>query len=490
MNRHRLAAYATVLLLAGLAACDSSSAPTPVADQPGSNAATLKSSLSRHLFTFRAAIPDGFTRRVQALGGKIALKDEVLRAAAVSGLTDREAQDLVRDGLAQAAEVEPVLQLHPYGVQKPMRPLPGRVTSPSNPADALLFLPLQWNMTAVHADAAWAAGKLGSSDTEVAILDTGLDYTHPDLAGHVDLARSIDLVGETDSIVKYVGAGWHPITDLNTHGTHVGAVVSSNAFITAGITSRTTLMGVKVCTMRGRCPVFGVLEGIRYAADAGASVINLSIAVTFSKSSNPGLVSLFNTVMGYAQRKGALVVVSAGNSASDLDHDGNMFAAYCSAPHVICVSALGPTGVGAFGPFVNVDAFASSFSNFGRSAITVAAPGGNVVIAGGAVVGLTPVWSSCSTTAQDFGSLLPGLTDPSLGLLCPPQIPPVVGLVGTSQAAPHVAGLAASLAAEGVRGASQLRAAILKGADDLGPRGTDPFFGRGRIDVAASLGVN
>ena len=67
----------------------------------------------------------------------------------------------------------------------------------------------------------------------------------------------------------------------------------------------------------------------------------------------------------------------------------------------------------------------------------------------------------------------------------------MIGFVGTSQAAPHVTGLAASLASAGVQRAGRSSAhAIIRGADDLGPRGTDPFYGRGRINVAASLGVN
>ena len=493
MLRLHLSSLGAVLLVGGVAACDSSSAPTPVADQPRISAASARAATSRHLVTFKAGVPAAFVARVKALGGKVALEDDALGFAAVSGLSDQEAESLVRDGLAATAEVEPVIQLSPYSTRKPTRLPASAVHSPNDPTAALLFsvLPLQWNMIAVHADAAWAAGKLGSSNTTAAILDTGLDYTHPDLAGHVDLARSIDLVGEADSIAKYAGSGLNPIMDLNTHGTHLGGIVSSNAFITAGITSKTTLLGVKVCNMRGSCPTAAVLEGIRYAADAGAAVINLSLGGTFSKSGAQGFGAIIDRTFTYAKRKGALIVVSAGNAAADLDHNGNQFEAYCNATYVICVSAVGPTGESAFGPFVNVDAFASIFSNFGRSAIGVAAPGGNVVLnSQGNIVDLTPVWSSCSTKAQEFASLQPSPTEAPLGLLCPPQFLPVIGIVGTSQAAPHVTGLAASLASEGIKGPAQLRSAIFSGADDLGPRGTDPFYGKGRINVAASLGVH
>jgi lantibiotic leader peptide-processing serine protease len=490
MSTSRFGSICVAIVLGGLAACDSASDPTTVPQHP--QFAAAKTQPSRYLITFKSTMPSGFEARVKALGGTVSLKDDVLGFAAVIGLGEREAQSLVQDGLAQAAQIEPVIQLAPVRELKNTQPR-NTINSPSNPAAAFLFstFPIQWDMSSIHADDAWAAGKLGSTDVSVGILDTGLDYTHPDLAGHVDLARSTDLVGEADSVAKYFGLGLNPVIDLHSHGSHNGTIVSSNAIISAGVTSRTTLVGVKVCNMRGSCPTAAVLAGIRYAVDAGVQVINMSIGGSAPKNATQGFGAIVNRAFSYAKQHDVLMVIAAGNAAEDLDHNGNVFAAYCDAPHVICVSAVGPTGEAAFGPFVNVDAFSFAFSNFGRSAITVAAPGGNVVLdAHGSLVDITPVWSSCSTTGLDFGTLQPTPTDPPIGLLCPPPFLPVIGFVGTSEAAPHVTGLAASLLAEGIRGANQLRNAIIKGADDLGPTGIDPFYGRGRVNVAASLGVD
>jgi subtilisin family serine protease len=238
--------------------------------------------------------------------------------------------------------------------------------------------------------------------------------------------------------------------------------------------------------MRGSCPTSAVLEGIRYAADHGVSVINMSLG---GLGSHPlgGFESLLNRATNYAFRKGALIVVSAGNEAADLDH-GNIFALHCDDANVICVSATGPTGVTAFGPFVNVDAFAL-YSNFGRSAINVAAPGGNLILdEDGNLVDLSPVWGVCSLTSLEFKGFPLAPDEPPVGLFCP-QLS-IAGYVGTSQAAPHVTGLVASLAAETGAQPAQLRSRIYRFADDLGQRGTDPFYGKGRINVARTLGIH
>jgi subtilisin family serine protease len=183
-----------------------------------------------------------------------------------------------------------------------------------------------------------------------------------------------------------------------------------------------------------------------------------------------------------------LIVTSAGNGPLDLDHDGNNLAVYCTVPHVVCVSSVGPaTGM--------LDQDAPAFyTNFGRSAISVAAPGGNADAANGFPVSARPwgpdfasrVWSLCARyrIAGFDGAGAPVLTPCTAGNR-------LYGLVGTSQAAPHVTGLAALLIAENgySRQPSAVKHAIERSALDLGATGTDPYYGRGRIDVARALGL-
>jgi lantibiotic leader peptide-processing serine protease len=133
------------------------------------------------------------------------------------------------------------------------------------------------------------------------------------------------------------------------------------------------------------------------------------------------------------------------------------------------------------------------FTNLGRSAISVAAPGGNADAAHGFTPSPWPwgtdiaswVWSYCSKTriASLTSTGVPVLTACAAGNR-------ISGFIGTSQASPHVAGLAALLVAEiGHNHPSAIKAAIQDSADDLGQPGTDPFYGRGRINVAKALGL-
>ena len=323
----------------------------------------------------------------------------------------------------------------------------------------------------MFAPEAWAAGHLGSRDVVVAILDTGIDYTNPDLAGLVDLDRSISFVPE-DVTRHYPGR--LPFSDLFWHGTAVASVVASNAILLAGVNRYVTLLAVKVADSTNNHTVGRLISGIVYAADQGADVINVSRGSERHKSQSPGFVAAFERAVNYAFRKGALVVSVPFNDAADLDHDGDIVRMPCEAANAICAAATGPTGAaGVNGPWENVDAPAL-YSAFGRSAVSVAAPGG-----AGEVGQFRRMWTICTTTPTA-----------TTGAPACRARQAIAQPVGTSFAAPHVAGLAALLVAQlGHGNPALIRTRILQSADDLGEPGTDPHYGKGRINVVRALGL-
>lgn len=424
-------------------------------------------------------------------GGQLEGLHEQFGFAVVAGLSPQAAARLRT--APDVSAVEPDVEFPLESIAETEGLAAGELSTESATApQTAAFFARQWNMRAIAANTAWAAGFLGSSSVSVAILDSGIDYLWPDLAGRVDLSRSISLRSDDDARLAFwfPGSGRHPITDLSAHGTLVSAIVASNSNIFAGVTTRTTLFGVKVCNVFGTCSVLATLNGIVYAADHGADVINMSLGGGHLKRAAPGVVSVFNSVMNYANRRGTLIVVSAGNDSADIDHTGNVYYHYCDSPHVVCVSATGPTAAPTpSGPFANPDAIAP-YTNFGRSAITVAAPGGGVTTANAFVSG------PCSSTALAWhqpdpptptSPLPPPIID---GPRCP--LPGLYGLraAGTSFSSPHVAGAAAQLVALMGRGQpSQIRATLVKSADDLGQPGTDPFYGRGRLNIARAIGA-
>ncbi|HXE56665.1 MAG TPA: S8 family serine peptidase [Gemmatimonadales bacterium] len=422
-----------------------------------------------HFVTFRGnSIPDGFAAEVAALGGTVERAYDRIGVAFVSGLDDAAAGSLRgKHGVTQV-DPNPVIALEQPALSEPEL---ASVESPAAPATAFFFA-RQWHLRAVGADRAWAAGRLGSPAVRVAILDTGIDYTHADLVGRVDMARSRSFVPGDAALVATHFPGRPDWIDLHFHGTHVGATVASNALAAAGVTSQVTLIAVKVLGANGFSQGNSVLDGIMYAATpiseggAGADVINMSLGGSFLKRDFPGAVAVINRAINYAHRQGVTVVVSAGNSAIDLDHDGNSYKTYCNSPTVVCVAATGPTAQGGTnGPWTNIDAPAS-YTNYGRSAINVAAPGGNAA---------SFVWAACSR----FSLAIPICRTGTF----------ILGAQGTSMAAPHTSGLAALLVEDLGRRPGQIRAALQQSADDLGEPGTDPFYGKGRINVAAALGL-
>ena len=455
---------------------------------------------SRYLVVFKSgsAASSGVSAELRNSGGVVEGAYDQLGFAVVSGVSSDGAARLAK--IAGVASVAPDVEFAIEGAGETEALAAGDpgIESAAAPQTASQFA-RQWNMRAIQADAAWAGGALGSSNVTVAILDTGIDYQWPDLVGRVDLSRSISLRPDEDArLAAVVAAGFfpasllplHPIADLNLHGTLVSSIVASNSGFFAGVTTRTRLFGVKVCIVFNTCSTAAILNGIVYAVDHGADVINMSLGGGFPKNAAPGFVSVINRVFDYANRNGTLIVVAAGNAAADVDHNDNVYIAYCNSPHVVCVSATGPTAAPTpVGPFTDPDAFAP-YSNYGRSAVSLAAPGGGVTTVNAFVTG------PCSETALAWHQPPP----PSPGAPLPPPVidgpgcPRQLGLfrvsgAGTSFASPHVAGVAASIIATTGRGnPSQVRAILQRSADDLGQPGTDPFYGKGRVNAARAVG--
>ncbi len=489
----RLSSWTAIATLLALAACtDQPAAPTAstaaVRSVRAAAASQVSNATGRHIVAFSGNVPANFAAQVQASGGTVLWVSAGSGLAATSGLSNSAAVALAKLPGVQDVDADEGIPLDIPAMSEVESVADASVASNANPAGAVRYA-RQWNMRAVQADVAWASGFLGSSSVTVFMLDSGIDYLHSDLVGRVDLARSVDLLGtflrngksftEADTVAKYF-PGRLPFTDLLFHGTHTAATVSSNAVRAAGVSSYTKLVAVKVCAYLNTCPFSAILGGVIYAADNGADVINLSLGGAFAKAGNGQFAGFLNKVFNYARSKGVTVVVSAGNEAADLDHDGNTYSTFCNTPSVICVAATGPTSDANAGtrngPWTDVDAPAY-YTNFGRSAIDVAAPGGNSSFGPALPPPATRdvfVWAACSQTSL----IVVGCSNIS-----------IVGAQGTSMAAPHVAGTAALLVPILGRNPGQIKARILQSADDLGQSGTDPFYGKGRLNVARAVGA-
>ncbi len=425
-------------------------------------------------------LPSDFAATVDALGGTVVFQHEI-GLAIVDGLSDAAAGDLAAVRGIDAVDADVLVERNPNGTEQ--APVEGRLDSPSG---AYFYgLGYQWHMDAIGAPTAWAAGRTGSPNVTVAIIDSGLDDTHADLVGRVDASRSVSFISPND--FEYVLRDFFYPTapdylDLAGHGTHVGATVSSNGIVGAGVTDQTTLIAVKVCRYNNTCSGAAILAGVLYAADIGADVANMSLGGSFSKSGANGYNGYLNRVFNYANRKGMTVVVSAGNESLDLDHNGDTYKTYCDTPSTICVSATGPQASDDIrvGPFYDVKGPAN-YTNYGRSAVDLAAPGGNYdpALGGGFV------WEACSSTRVDV---------PGDGFIyrssCSQSKTYITGYTGTSMASPHVTGLAALLVEDYGRNPSRIQNRMQQTADDLGQRGTDPYYGKGYINVPAALGLS
>ncbi|MBI2935090.1 MAG: S8 family serine peptidase [Chloroflexi bacterium] len=202
------------------------------------------------------------------------------------------------------------------------------------------YFPNAWSMAAIRAPQAWETAR-GSASIKIAILDTGIDQDHEDLASKI-----VANVNFTTS---------DTVDDRRGHGTHVAGIAAAaagNATGIAGVGFDSSLMNVKVLGDNGRGRSSWTARGIVWAADNGANVINLSLgSARFSE--------LTSNAISYAWKRGVIVVAAAGNNASA----GLFYPA--GYEHVIAVAATDTNDARA------------SFTNYGTW-IEVAAPGRGV----------------------------------------------------------------------------------------------------------------
>ena len=175
-----------------------------------------------------------------------------------------------------------------------------------------------WGLDRLGAPEAWSAGYTGSGIT-VAVVDTGVDYTHSDLDGNIWI-NSGEIAGNgiDDDGNGYIDdvRGWNfdantnNVMDDNSHGTHVAGTIAgeNNGVGITGVAYNARIMAVKVLSASGSGTLTAVANGIRYAADNGAKVINLSLG-------GGGSADLLAAV-SYATSRGAVVVMAAGNEAA------------------------------------------------------------------------------------------------------------------------------------------------------------------------------
>lgn len=294
----------------------------------------------------------------------------------------------------------------------------------------------QWGYPMVQMEEAWTIAK-GSPTVVVAIIDSGTRPDHPDLQGV--FLPGYDLIDDDDDPTD------NPNPGRQSHGTHVTGTITAVTNNGTGVSGMTwgrypTVMPIKVFDNGGNTTDTIIAEGIIYAVDHGAKVINMSLAGPDTEA--------VRMAVEYAYANEVMMIAAAGNYNTSYPYYP------ASYDEVISVSAVGPTMERA------------SYSNYGDF-IDFAAPGGDSKVGGQTGTIISTGYTSAGGNGYTY-------------------------LSGTSMACPHVTGLVALLMGEGYIGRDSngeeiIRKIIRKTALDLGDPGWDEYYGYGLIQAANAL---
>lgn len=357
-----------------------------------------------------------------------------------------------------------------------------------------LYATRQWNLPLIGLERAWDLQPQAGSAIIVAVLDTGVAYQNATLIENIPAFRDdrgvlYPALGRVT--IPYAAASqlvapgrfvaphdfiWDndlPL-DFDGHGTHVTGTIgqlTNDAIGTAGVAFNVRIMPVKVIDSVWD-DLFGapnvatdatVARGIRYAADNGAKVINMSIGRTGPPDRAPAIEDAIN----YAVGKGVFIAIAGGNEFED----GNPLEVIAE----IASRVEGAVSVAA----IDRNKARAYYSNTG-SWIEMSAPGGSDR-------GFSGPDGFVFQQTFDFNFVETFNLRPSEYRAPRFDVHAYIGYIGTSQATPHISGVAAMMMQQGITNPGAVESALERFAVDLGTPGRDNSFGYGLVDARASL---